>query len=102
MCWQIHKLLLNGFTGISRCYNVNLQSSSLSKNFKKCRLFEKYKEVGNTSIAEFNALFHIPPPHPKILSFQNCNISVILTLSLNTKPFHFLCLGKKTIILQKI
>ena len=63
MCWQIHKLLLNGFTGISRCYNVNLQSFNLSKNFKKCRLFEKYKEVGNTSIAKFNALFHIPP-HP--------------------------------------
>ena len=69
MCWQIHKLLLNGFTGISRCYNVNLQSSSLSKNFKKCRLFEKYKEVGNTSIAEFNALFHIPPPPPQNIIF---------------------------------
>ena len=53
MCWQIHKLLLNGFTGISCCYNVNLQSSSLSKNFKKFRLFEKYNEVGNTSIAKW-------------------------------------------------
>ena len=52
---------LNGFTGISCCYNINLQSSSLSKNFKKFRFFEKYNEVGNTSIAKFNALFHILP-----------------------------------------
>ena len=87
MCRQIHKLLLNGFTGISCCYNVNLQSSSLSKNIKKFRLFEKYNEVGNTSIAKFNGLFHILP----------FKITKITPLTRTPPPPK-----KKTIILPKL